>query len=141
LHQDTYTPIFTAAGSALGVDGFIVGIWWRTGNHIHGCADLKISGVGSAIAGASWRISLPFNADLSLHTTGVLSTASSIIGNFQTHSSVSGDCLSGAVLLSAAAEMIFYYTGSSASIGAPKFTGAIAGVKAFFSYVADPALF
>jgi hypothetical protein len=139
----TYTPTLTATGGTpnIGASGYLNGVWWRTSNHLTVIFDVSLAGAGVSIVGSSWRISLPFNADLTLHPTGALNAPSHVIGNFQTQSPTSAEVVAGSIILSAVAEMIFYATGSSGSIGSAAFTGASARFKGTAHYVADPTLF
>jgi hypothetical protein len=138
----TYTPVLSSGAPApvIGASGFALGGWARTGLLIDGWIDLFLSGAGVNLGGASWRITLPFDVDLTVHPVGVLNAASHNIGDFQTWSSTSADAKSGSILCSAVAEMIFYFTGSTASLGAANFT-TNARMKGRFSYWADPAEF
>lgn len=142
----TYTPVLSAGGGtpALGANGFLTGKWWRHSNHVTAIAELNIEGAGASIVGTSWRITLPFVADLTLHTSNVLNAASDIIGNFQTRSATATEALHGSVLLSGPSgtdttgnAMIFYFNGSNTSVGAVLFTTSVR-IKAIVHYVADP---
>lgn len=138
----TYTPVLSsgAPSPVIGASGFATGWWARTGLLIDGGFDLFLSGTGVNLGGASWRVTLPFDVDLTVHTVGVLNAASHNIGDFQTWSSTSADAKNGSILASAVAEMIFYFTGSTTSLGAVNFT-TNARLKGRFSYWADPAEF
>ena len=137
----TYTPTIGSSVN-LGASGFLTGWWARTGLLITGGFDMFISGASASTGGASWRVSLPFNADLTVHVAGVLNAASHNIGDFQTWSSTSADAKSGSTLLSAVKEQIFYRQGSTASLGNTDFTPTTtARLKGRFEYWADPAEF
>ncbi len=138
----TYPPAVTSGAPAvvLGASGFATGAWARTGLLIDGWFDILVSGVGANLGGTSWRVTLPFDVDLTVHSVGVLNAASHNIGDFQTHSATSGDAKNGSILASAIAEMIFYFTGSTASLGGANFTTS-GRLKGRFSYWADPAEF
>ncbi len=145
----TYTPVISGSGSTpvVGASGYLTGKWARVSNHVSAWIELFISGAGSALVGTSWRITLPFAADLTLHTANLLSQPSDRIGGFQTHSTASTDALSGNCLLAGPAgsdttgtAIIFYAAGSTASIGSGSFT-TTAKIKASVHYVADPTLF
>jgi hypothetical protein len=141
-----YTPVISAAGGtpAVGASGFLTGKWWRHSNHVTAVIDLCISGAGSSLAGTSWRITLPFVADLTFHKANVLNAESDCIGNFQTHTTVSADARTGSCLLSGPSgtdttgdAIVFYPNGSTGSLGTGNFT-TTGRVKAIVSYVADP---
>jgi hypothetical protein len=142
----TWTPLISAAGGTPAVGaGFLTGHYGRSINRIDYWIDLFIS--AGTIAGTSWRITLPFAADLTQHTANVLGAASDAIGNFQTSSSTSAQALSGTCLLSGPSgtdttgtAVIFYSSGSTASIGAANFT-TTARIKVWGFYYADPTLF
>lgn len=138
----TYTPVLSsgAPSPVIGASGFATGVWARTGLFIDVWFDFFLSGTGVNLGGASWRVTLPFNADLTVHTAGVLNAASHCIGEYETWSSTSTDAKSGSVLLSAVKEAIFYFSGSTASLGAVNFT-TNARLKARCSYWADPSEF
>ena len=142
ITQGTYTPTFTsgAPAVAIGASGFLTGAWHRTGLLIEGWVDILVSGVGSNVGGTSHRIGLPFDADLTLHPVGVLNAASHNIADFQTSSGTAAQALSGSGLISAVAELVFYSSGSTTSIGGANFT-TTARWKVRFSYVADAAEF
>lgn len=142
VNKGTYSPSITASGGSitLGTGDFLTGKWRRVGADMTVIIDLSVGGAGSAYSGTSWRITLPYAADLTWHTAGVLGAASDIIGNYQTSSGTSAEALAGSVLLSAASELIFYRTGSTASIGAAQFTSA-PRIKAVVHYLADASLF
>ncbi len=137
--KGTYSPTISASGGTPAVgSGFLTGRWTRNGLRIIGGFDLSI--VSGTIAGTSWRISLPFNADLTAQTVGVLGAASDCIGFAQTSSSTSAQALVCSILISAVKEMIFYAAGSTASRGSADFT-TTARIKGSFEYMADPAEF
>lgn len=138
----TYTPVLTSGAPAavIGASGFALGAWSRVGLQIDGWFDLFLSGVGVNLGGTSWRVTLPFDVDLTVHSVGVLNAASHNIGDFQSWSSTSADAKNGSILASAVAEMIFYFTGSTTSLGGANFT-TNARLKGRFSYWADPAEF
>src|SRR5690606_14884575 len=102
VEKDDYTPDIDASGGtvAVGADGFLTGKYWRIGTYVWGSVDLNVEGSGASIDGTSWRISLPFAADLNFHTSGVLNAASDIIGNFQSRSGGAGEHQTGAAVLS-----------------------------------------
>ena len=140
----TFTPTVTSGAPAfnIGASGFQLGWWARTGLLIDGGFDVFVSGASASTGGSSYRIVLPFDADLTVHTAGVLNAASHNIGDFQTWSSTSADAKSGSILLSAVAEMIMYRSGSTTSLGASDFTPTTTlRLKGRFTYWADPAEF
>jgi hypothetical protein len=145
----TYTPALTATGAtpALGASGYSVGKWWRVSNHMHVIVDLLISGAGASIVGTSWRVSLPFVADLTFHAANILNATSDAIGPFYTRSSTNSQDVAGMCLLSGPAGtdttgdgVIFYYGGTATSLGSADFT-TTARIKFVVSYVADPTAF
>lgn len=141
--QGTYTPVLSASGgtNVLGASGFLVGWWHRTGLKIWGGFDLNISGAGATLAGTTWRITLPFDADLTLLTAGVLDARSTYIGSARLRSGTAAQSKGASILLSAVAEMIFYNNdGTNTSLGASDFTTS-ARIHGMFEYVADPAEF
>ena len=89
--QGTYTPTFTATTTqpVLGASGFNNGYWHRTGLLIEFWVDISMAGAGVVFGGASTRIGLPFDADLTFHSAGVLNATSHHIGEFQTYSGTS----------------------------------------------------
>jgi hypothetical protein len=139
----TYTPALSATGATpnIGATGTLRGIWWRTSNHMSGSFEISLSGAGVSFVGTSWRVTLPFAADLTLHTFGALAADSDNIGDFQTQSPNSVDVRTGSILLSNPAEVIFYSSDSNASIGGALWTGTSGRIKGRFHYVADPSLF
>jgi hypothetical protein len=135
--KGSYLPSITATGGTPAVGtGFLTGKWNRNGLRVWGSFDLLIS--GGTIAGTSWRISLPFLADLTHHTAGVLAAASDCIGCGQTSSGTSSQAVVFTTLLSAAAEMVFYFNASTTSLGSANFT-TTARMKGKFRYLANPA--
>jgi hypothetical protein len=142
----TYTPLITAAAGSPAVGaGFLTGKYVRNYSKIWFYIDMFIS--AGTIAGTSWRITLPFAADLTFHTAGTLGAASDAIGNYQTSSGTAAQALTGTCLLSGPSgtdntgtAVIFYSSGSTASIGSSSFT-TTARIKAWGIYYADPALF
>lgn len=135
--KGTYNPTITASGGTPAVgSGFLTGRWTRNGLRIIGGFDLFIT--SGTIAGTSWRISLPFLADLTHHTAGVLAAASDCIGCGQTSSGTTSQAVVFTTLLSAAAEMIFYFNASTTSIGSANFT-TTARMKGKFRYLASSA--
>ena len=144
LTTGTYTPIITATGGTVttGATGFLTGKYAIFGRLVRAYIDLRVEGAGSSIAGSSWRITIPFLADLSFHTANLLNAASDIIGSHQTRSSVGAEVTNGGVLLSGPAgsdtngtALIFYDLATS--IGSANFTGTQALIKAEVLYVAD----
>ncbi len=142
VEHDTYTPTLTASGGtpAAGADGFLTGWWLRVGRYVTVWIDISLSGVGVSLAGTSWRISLPHNADLSRHSAGVLNAASDALGGGCTWSATSTDGRVFTMLLSAQKELIMYPNGSTASIGTGNFTTG-ARIKACVTYLAEAAAF
>jgi len=142
ITQGSYTPTLTATGGtpALGADGFLTGKYHRTGLQIAGWVDLLISGAGASIVGTSWRISLPFNADLTLHTAGILDATSTALGLARSRSATAAQSNNFSVLLSAVKEMIFYGPASNSSLGSGDFT-TNARLHIDFEYIADAAAF
>lgn len=138
----TYTPTLTATGGtpALGASGFLTGGYHRTGLLINGWIDLLISGAGASIVGTSWRLSLPVNADLSIHTAGVLDAASHRIGASTNRSSTAAQSGNASALLSAVKELVFYLSGTNTSLGSADFT-TTARMHVHFTYIADAAAF
>jgi hypothetical protein len=122
--HDTYTPTLTASGGtpAIGADGFLTGWWSRVGLDMDVWIDISLAGVGVSLVGTSWRISLPYNVDLTRHSVGVLNAASDMVGAAVTWSATSADGRVCGVLVSAVKELIFYPNGSTASIGSGNFT-------------------
>lgn len=142
-----YQPLLSATvAPALGASGFLNGVFWRTGYKVTAIIDLNLEGAGISIVGASWRISLPYLADMSLHVAGVLDAESHQIGSFDSRSDTAADSRTGAVLLAGptgndteGTYMIFYPNASNGSIGSTSFT-TDARIKAVVQYVADPTL-
>src|SRR5678809_1517522 len=119
--KGSYVPILTASGGTPAVGtGFLTGKWNRNGLRVWGSFDLSIA--GGTIAGTSWRVSLPFAADLTHHTAGVLAAASDCIGCGQTSSGTAAQACVFITLLSAASEMVFYTNASTTSLGSANFT-------------------
>lgn len=147
--RDTYTPILNATGGtpALGASGFLTGKWQRFGRWVIATVDLNFLGAGVSIVGSSYRISLPFDADLTHHTAGPLDAASDIIGGFGTRSGTASQALHGSALLAgpngtdtAGTYMIFYAHASNSSIGSTNFTTS-GRLKARVAYLATAASF
>lgn len=124
ITQGTYTPTLTATGGtpAIGASGAINGWYHRTGLLIDVWAHILLSGAGVSIVGTSWRVSLPFSADTSLHTAGALDAVSTAIGTNRTRSGTATQSQTCAALLSAASEMIFYGPATNTSLGSADFT-------------------
>jgi hypothetical protein len=147
LTTGTYTPILTAAGGSVtvGSTGFLTGKYALFGRLCRAIIDLRVEGTGSAISGTSWRITVPFLADLSWHTANVLNAASDIIGTHQTRSGTVGQVTNGGVLLAGPSgtdttgtAVIFYRDSSTGSLGSGEFT-IPAELKAEVLYVVDPS--
>ncbi len=141
--QSTYTPTLTATTSTpvIGADGWLRGAWHRTGLLINGWADVYVAGAGSSIVGTSWRVSLPFAADTSLHVAGLLDAEANCIGLCRTRSATAAQSGNfSAILGSTASQMIFYGAGTNTSLGNADFT-TTARMHVRFTYVADPAAF
>jgi hypothetical protein len=138
----TYTPTLTASGGtpAIGADGFLTGWYHRVGRLVTVWIDINLAGSGVSIVGTTWRVSLPFDADTSFHTTGVLDAASDQIGVARTRSGTAAQSTNFGVLLSAVAELIFYGPGTNTSMGSADFTTS-ARIKAVVHYLADAAEF
>lgn len=149
ITKGTYTPVISAATStpAVGASGFLTGKYFRYDYMVHAIIELLISGVGASIAGTSWRITLPYAADLSFHAADILNATSDNIGSYQTRSDTAAQAKTGACLLSgpsgsdqAGTAIIFYSSASNTSVGAADFTGT-ARIKAEVCYVADSSAF
>jgi hypothetical protein len=140
--EGTYSPTITGTGSNpiwnVG-GGFLTGLWWRVGRFVSGSIDFSLTASGT-IQGTSWRLSLPFAADVTFHTAGVLDAASSYVGDFQTRSGTAAQTLTGSCLLSAASEIVMYSSGATTSVGNGNFT-TTARIKVGFRYVAAAAAF
>lgn len=134
--QGTYSPTITGTGGNPVINGtsFLTGKWWRTGRQVTAIIDLFIDS-DADFGGSSWRITLPFSADTSFHTTGVLNAASDNIGNYKARSNTAAESSAGAVLLASATTTIFYSHAFNTSIGAANFT-TNARLKAQVSYIA-----
>lgn len=142
VDEDTYTPTLTASGGspAAGASGFLTGFWQRIGRRVTVWIDINLEGAGVSLAGTSWRISLPFDADLSLHTAGILDAASDMVGSYFSRSDTASQSLVGVCLLSGTAEVIMYKNASNTSVGTADFT--VDGrIKAIIHYVAAAAEF
>lgn len=142
--EGTYTPTMTATGTdpVAGADGFLNGKWYRVGNQVTVIIDINLEGVGVNLGGTSYRVSLPFAADMNFHVDDVLDAESDIIGSFQTRSGTASQSHSGSVLLATTSELpdpacIFYFQGSNSSLGNADFTTE-ARLKVKVTYLADP---
>lgn len=124
ITQGTYTPTLTASGGtpAVGAAGSISGWYHRTGLLVNAWVHILLSGAGVSIVGTSWRVSLPFAADLTLHTPGVLNAASTAVGMCRTRSATSTQSDTFMALLSAQSELIFYGPAVNGSMGSGNFT-------------------
>ena len=140
--QGAYTPVLTAATTNpdLG-DGFSTGHWQRNGHLFNVWIEIEIGETGVDFGGSSWRVSLPFLADLTFHRAGALAGAPSRIGGFKTRSLSKG----GAALLyqdsngeNLGGYVILYEGDEATSIGGADFT-INAQLLINCSYVADPA--
>lgn len=149
ITKGTYTPVISATTStpAVGASGFLKGTYWRYDYMVRAVMELLISGAGASIAGTSWRLSLPYAADLTFHTADVLNATSDIIGSYQTRSDTAAQAKTGGVLLAgpsgsdnAGTYGIFYSSASNTSLGSADFTGT-ARIKAEVWYVADQSAF
>lgn len=118
-----YTPVLSATGgtNVLGSGALLNGWWMRTGLLVSAWVDFY-SGTSPTLAGTSWRFTLPFTPDTSLHTPGDLAAASTGIGYATTRSGTATQCQQCAVLLSGASDMIFYGPGTNSSLGSADFT-------------------
>ena len=143
LVTGTYSPAISAAGGTPDVGaGYLTGAYWRIASEINYEIDLFIT--GGTIAGTSWRITLPFLANLAVHTASTLGNPSSAIGTYQTLSSTAAQAVTGTALLSgpsgsdtAGTALIFYFAGSVTSLGSANFT-TTARIKCWGRYLADP---
>lgn len=140
--HDTYTPTLTASGGtpAVGASGFLTGWWYRTGLLMTVFFDLNLAGAGVSLVGTSWRVSLPKNANLTRHSAGVLNADSDEIGTAFWSSGTAAQSLLTTVILSGAAEMIFYASGSNTSRGSGDATTSLR-IKGCVQYLADAAAF
>lgn len=139
--KGTYSPTIAATGGNPVINGtsFLEGKWWRVGDHITTVIDLFIDEAAD-FGGSSWRISLPFIADLTFHNSGVLSPdPSDAIGVCHGRGSASAG-FGGTVLLANDGivgdgnGMIFYPAAAVGSLGASDFA-TTARLKAIVSYV------
>jgi hypothetical protein len=124
MEDDTYTPTLTASGGtpAIGASGFLTGWWSRIGLDMDVWIDINLAGAGISLVGTSWRVGLPKQADLTRHSAGILAADSDAIGTSFWASGTAAQSLLTTCILSAAAELIFYASGSSTSRGSGDFT-------------------
>lgn len=135
-YKGTYSPTITGTGGNPVINGtsFLTGKWWRIGRQVTAIIDLFIDS-DEDFGGSSWRITLPFSADTSFHTTGVLNATSDNIGNYKARSNTASESSAGSVLLASATTTIFYPHATGTSVGAANFT-TTARLKAQVNYIA-----
>lgn len=140
--RGTYQPVITATTSTpvLGASGYLLGSWQRTGLRITGWIELLISGSGASIVGTSWRLTLPFSADTTLHSTGVLDAATHNVGFARTRSATAAQSMLAAALLADSQNLVFYGPATNTSLGSADFT-TTARMHVRFRYQAHPTNF
>lgn len=97
-----YSPLYTGetVQPQVGDDGSIKGIVHRNGRRITVWGVIDYRGDNIVLGGSSVRVSLPYQADLSVHQPGALATPGDNIGAYKTRSLGTGATQeAGAVLL------------------------------------------
>lgn len=146
LTTGTYTPVLTAATATpvLGATGYLTGNYARIGRSVSAWIELNIEGAGASLVGTSWRITIPYLADLSLHTANILNAVSTRIGGFTTRTPTAGEFKNGAALLAGPSgtdttgTAVVLYAGNT-SIGGVDFTTSVR-MHINVHYIADAAL-